>query len=541
MIAMTRPHRALSYPLLAVLVACGSSSEPAGIGGPGSTTDAASGDATQGSDAAQGTDSSAPYDAGSPPQDSATGGGDTGVPPPPPPGDGGTLPGPVSQTASTLDWKHWNYTLNSDNTIQDYSQGPRSIVDQTFNTIVLENDWLKVTMLPEYGGRILSMIYKPTGHEELYQNPVGAPYGYMAGDFFYNWLMVYGGILPTLPEAEHGKTWLLPWATTVDDQSPDHVSVHMTLTDNIAPTSVTPSKFNYGTTGLKCDATVTIYRNRSSLDMAIQLTNTQSNDINYEYWTLTTLSPGSDPANPAAPGNSEIIAPIPQYQTTWGGWLSGPEYRPWDQSVSLFSNWQDMGILYAYPAATEPWWGVINHDAHEGIFRIGDNSKTPGLKMWTWGYQQSQINPSDPANAANSARPYIELWAGVSHQFFMPTTLAAGAGLNWTESYLPTVGIDQVTGASADGAAYVSAQASGGNVTFAADFFSAHPGVPVTGTLSLDGMALGSTTLVSDPKAPLHFTATMSAGSIAAGSHMVTFVAADGSTTLLTATTTYTM
>jgi hypothetical protein len=528
-----RKHRrALTFPFLAALVGCSSTNEPGASGGPGPALDGGGDDVTQTNDAQGASDSGAS-------QSSDSGAGaDTWVPTG---SDGGPLSGPVSKTDVMLDWKHWNYALNSDNTIQDYSTGPRSIVDQMLAAIVLENDWVKVTLLPEVGGRVASIFYKPTGHEELYLNPVGAPYGYMSGAFFYNWLMVYGGISPTLPEAEHGKAWLLPWSVTVTDQTPDHVSVKMSFTDNIDATSVTPSKFNYGNTGIQCDATVTLYRDRSSLDFAVQLTNTRSSDVNYEYWTCTTLAPGSDPSNPNAPGNTEIIAPISQIQTNWGGWLSGPMVRPWDQSLSLFSNWQDMGIIYAYPAAVEPFWGVINHDAHEGIFRIAENSMTPGLKMWTWGYQQSQIDPTAMQNAANGARPYIELWGGVSHQFFTPTTLAASASKQWTESFLPTVGLDQVTAASADGAAHVFGQASGGNVTFAADFFSAHPGVAVTGTLSLDGQMLGSATLTGDPRAPLHFEATKSAASIAAGSHQLAFVAQSGSTVLLSATTTYTM
>ncbi len=66
--------------------------------------------------------------------------------------------------------------------------------------------------------------------------------------------------------------------------------------------------------------------------------------------------------------------------------------------------------------ATAPFWGVINHDVHEGLFRIADNSgSTPGMKMWTWGHPQSQIDPTAVANAANGSRPYIELCGGVSH------------------------------------------------------------------------------------------------------------------------------
>ena len=58
-----------------------------------------------------------------------------------------------------------------------------TIVDRTFRTHVLENRYLKVTLLPEFGGRILSIIYKPTGHEQLYRTEVGVPYGSRATPF----------------------------------------------------------------------------------------------------------------------------------------------------------------------------------------------------------------------------------------------------------------------------------------------------------------------------------------------------------------------
>ena len=46
-----------------------------------------------------------------------------------------------------------------------------------------------------------------------------------------------------------------------------------------------------------------------------------------------------------------------------------------------------MGIAYAAPDMQGGnFWGVINHDNEEGIIRIADNTVTPGLKMWTWGF-----------------------------------------------------------------------------------------------------------------------------------------------------------
>ncbi len=99
---------------------------------------------------------------------------------------------------------------------------------------MLENRYLKVTLLPEFGGRILSIIYKPTGHEQLYRTAVGVPYGIKAGNFYYDWLMVYGGIFPTFPDAEHGRSWLKPWDFKVVTQSDAEVTVSMSFKYNFA-------------------------------------------------------------------------------------------------------------------------------------------------------------------------------------------------------------------------------------------------------------------------------------------------------------------
>ena len=56
---------------------------------------------------------------------------------------------------------------------------------------------MKVTLLLNSADAYCSIIYKPTGHQELYRTQVGVPYGIKAGNFYYDWMMVYGGIFPT--------------------------------------------------------------------------------------------------------------------------------------------------------------------------------------------------------------------------------------------------------------------------------------------------------------------------------------------------------
>ena len=61
---------------------------------------------------------------------------------------------------------------------------PRAI-----DTLVIENDRLRATVLPGLGGRIASLLHKPTGRELLYRNPVFQP-----ADFALNGAWFSGGI-----------------------------------------------------------------------------------------------------------------------------------------------------------------------------------------------------------------------------------------------------------------------------------------------------------------------------------------------------------
>jgi len=78
-------------------------------------------------------------------------------------------PDRVSLSEATITWSTVKYATDAANGFVSGSLDKKTIVDRTFRTHVLENRYLKVTLLPEFGGRILSIIYKPTGHEQLYR------------------------------------------------------------------------------------------------------------------------------------------------------------------------------------------------------------------------------------------------------------------------------------------------------------------------------------------------------------------------------------
>ena len=326
---------------------------------------------------------------------------------------------------STASFKHYAYEVDSNTMIKSYDR--YDMVDTVFKTKVIENKYLKVNLLPDFGGRILSIIYKPTGHEQLYQNPLGTPYNIGTGGFYYDWLMVYGGIFPTFPEPEHGKTWCLPWETRTTVQTADRISVEMRFTDTIEPVGKTPKRYDKGRTDITCIATVSVFKYAPYVALTIKLINNRSKPVDYEYWTCATLAPGSVPGETAAPANSEIVIPIDRLLIDWGGWMQSVEKRIGGnifefERLALYSNWSDMGIAYAHPRVEREWWGVVNHENEEGIFRIADNARhTPGMKLWTWGWRQGE---NSSQRFGNSARPYIELWAGSSLQFFSSARMA---------------------------------------------------------------------------------------------------------------------
>ena len=419
----------------------------------------------------------------------------------------------VSLSESTIRWSTVKYATNTDNGFIEGSLDKTTIVDRTFKTRVLENRYLKVTLVPEFGGRILSIIYKPTGHEELYRNEVGVPYGINAGNFYYDWLMVYGGVFPTFPDAEHGKTWLKPWDFKVVNESAGEVTVSMSLKDDFAY-SAAPRQFFRGSTGLEATYYVTLKADRAALDARVVLKNPQARTIKYEYWTCTTLAPGSDPNNPKATGGAEIIAPIKAYQTPhWSKNLAdGEESAGGDTSrfekLRYFKNWPTMGIAYAAPDMQGGnFWGVINHDNEEGIIRIADNRRTPGLKMWTWGFP-SFTNQTDARKDPNEAQPYVELWAGVSDQFFHSADFPAAGEVTIPETYSPTVGMSNVTHANDNMLVNLSAEASRVNL----QFFSLEPATPLRVTLKRGDAVLFDNDVKADPKNGNRVSAAIPAG-----------------------------
>ncbi len=376
-------------------------------------------------------------------------------------GTGTSVADTVTRKTSTFTFKHFPIQTSSDGVWNGPSTPGTQATSTAYETMVLENGYLKVTLLPEYGGRILSILHKPTDQELLYQNPIGTPYLMGEDIFYYNYLVIMGGIFASFPEPEHGKYWNQPYDLKVVSESQDAITVRMSRKDDLPLAAGVPSKYDVGRTDVLVEVDVTLRAGSTSVELGTKLTNTQSKAVaKFEYWTTTTLAPGSPPDKTTIPLNTRIMAAMDKVhllESSWS-WFGNAEERvsgevfKWN-NLSYFKNWADQGTAFANPDYRANWSGLINYDAGKGIIRVSDNVKTPGLKLWTFGKQSLT---ADISKSAEWLRPTIEMWHGITTEFWNRGTMAANEVRQWTQHFFPTFGIKEVTAASDHGVLYLS-------------------------------------------------------------------------------------
>src|SRR5690606_12974958 len=126
---------------------------------------------------------------------------------------------------------------------------------------------------------ILSVVHKPTGRELLYQNPLGTPYLMYEDIFYYDYLVILGGIFPSFPEPEHGRYWNQPYDFEVVSESEDAVTVRMSRQDDRDVVEGVPEVYGVGRTDVLVAVDVTLRAGSTRLELDTKLTNTRNSAV----------------------------------------------------------------------------------------------------------------------------------------------------------------------------------------------------------------------------------------------------------------------
>ncbi len=285
-------------------------------------------------------------------------------------------------------------------TTQDRLLHKRKAVE--YEQITLENDYIRVTVLPGLGGHLWSAYDKVSGKEMFYNNHVVKP-GLVA---------LRGAWWAS------GIEWNFPKGHSVSTVSP----VDFTTRQN-ADGSVTAVVGDVDRiTRMRWTVKITVHPGRTGFSLETILSNTDAYPHRYMYWENCAIH---------TTDGFQFISPA-KSAWTWGGQKPFPVYRGVDQS---WYKEQRRAVDFFTLGVGQDYFGYYDHQRLFGAVHIADNRKMPGKKFFTWG--TAEHAKVWEKNLTDTDGPYIELQCGLSYtqamyDFFDPLTAKA-----WDEVWYP--------------------------------------------------------------------------------------------------------
>ena len=328
-------------------------------------------------------------------------------------------------------WLHWANYLGSH---------PQP-ADKAYTRLTLENDWLRVSMLPELGGRVYEFIDKSTGNNELYRNPVIKPTGWGPSD--QGWWLAAGGLEWGLPVEEHGYETASAWSYEIMTGT-----AGITLTVHDAE-PLAPDR-------LRATASIFLPNDRAVLIVRPRIENNRDVDLNFKWWDDALLAPG--PGNSVGtfgnnPAGTDLKFVLPETQVTIhstgdpslpqaGQAMSWPIYQNLDRG--RLQNWNQSLGFFARPGASQDWVGALDLAHQEGIVRIFPHNRVPGTKGFAMGWS----NPIGAAQWTDDGSYYAELHGGLAPTFGDSVAIGAHQAIEWAETWYPIIGLTDLTTAN---------------------------------------------------------------------------------------------
>ena len=406
----------------------------------------------------------------------------------------------------------WNETFNMPYTVLDraaYEASNPSPRDVTYRTYEVENDYLKLVFLPDLGGRLYEVIYKPTGHRQTYRNPVLKPSPW--GPPEQGWWLAAGGIEWCLPVEEHGYEWGIPWSIKASN---DGKSVVVILRDTTAEVN----------DRLRVIVSVRLEVDSSSFTIQTRLENPTDAPLDVKYWINAMLAPGGQNA-PSA--DLRFVLPDTVQEVTvhsrgddrlpgYGEQMPWPEFDGAD--LSRLANWNHWLGFFEDPATGE-FMAVYDETYDEGMVRVFPAEVAQGAKVFGLGW--AGTIPAD--NWTDGGSSYVELHGGLAPTFDDSVTLPAGGHLEWSEIWYPVAGLGGLRYANQDAALNLST--GNGQAQIAAAVPRSWAGDIV---LLLNGEEISRQTVSLSPGQPFNETVTLGDNVPASGQLALQLEAPDG-------------
>ncbi|GGO44081.1 hypothetical protein GCM10012287_08830 [Streptomyces daqingensis] len=288
----------------------------------------------------------------------------------------------------------------------------------SIDALVLENEKLRVTVLPGYGGRIHSLHHKPTGRNLLYTNPVLQP-----ADFALNGAWYSGGVEWNIGATGHTTLSCAP--------------LHAARVP--APGGTGPHPAAAGGEMLRLwewerlrdtpfQVDLWLPENSDFLYVGVRIRNPHDRTVPVYWWS-----------NIAVPEGEGTRVLVPADETWYFAYerrlrrIPVPEWDGADRSYPQASEFP-ADYFYEIPASSRKW--IASLDAQGTGLVQTSTSLLRGRKLFVWGHgpggRRWQEWLTEPGTGG-----YAEIQAGLARTQLEHVPLGAGEEFAWMEAYGP--------------------------------------------------------------------------------------------------------
>lgn len=302
--------------------------------------------------------------------------------------------------------------------------------DKAYKALFIENEYIKVMILPELGGRIHMAYDKVKKRHFVYYNQVVKPAlvgltgPWISGGIEFNW-----------PQ-HHRPSTFLPTDYKIENNSDGSITIWCNEVERMFRTK--------GMQGF------TLHPGKAYIEIKVQVYNRTAFPQTFLWW-----------ANPAVVVNKGYHSVFPPdvhavfdhgKRAVSNFPIATGEYYKQDYSSGVdISKYKNVPVPTSYMAIKSKFdfVGGYEEDVKGGLLHVADHNISPGKKQWTWG--NGDFGQAWDRNLTDEDGPYIELMTGV-YTDNQPdfTWLQPNEEKSWVQYFMPYAEVGYVKNANKD-------------------------------------------------------------------------------------------
>ncbi|HBM3027883.1 TPA: DUF5107 domain-containing protein [Klebsiella oxytoca] len=272
----------------------------------------------------------------------------------------------------------------------DTLTGEREMRD--YQAVWMENDFIRIMLLPELGGRIHRAYDKVKQRDFVYYNEVVKPAlvgllgPWISGGIEFNW-----------PQ-HHRPTTFMPVDFSIQCGENGVQTVWMGEAEPMR--------------GLQVMTGFTLYPDRALIEITGKVFNGNATPRHFLWWANPAVK-GGDAHQSVFPPDVTAVFDHGKRDVSAFPIATGTYYKV-DYSAGVdISRYKNVPVPTSYMAEKSDYdfVGAYHHDERGGLLHVADHHISPGKKQWSWGY--GDFGQAWDRNLTDENGPYIELMTGV--------------------------------------------------------------------------------------------------------------------------------